>query len=46
MMSYHVGQVLFVILNKKTQVYPMMVVEEIIKKTDFIDSSAFLVGNY
>ena len=32
-MSYHVGQVLFVILNKKTQVYPMMVVEEIIKKT-------------
>jgi hypothetical protein len=33
MMSYHVGQVLFVILNKKTQVYPMMVVEELIKKT-------------
>lgn len=32
-MPYHVGQVLFIILNKKMQVYPMMIVEEIIKKT-------------
>jgi hypothetical protein len=33
MMRYEVGQVLFVILSKKSQVYPMMVVEEITKKT-------------
>jgi hypothetical protein len=32
-MSYRVGQVLFVVLNKKMQVYPMMVVEEITKRT-------------
>ena len=32
-MRYEVGQVLFVILSKKSQVYPMMVVEEITKKT-------------
>jgi len=32
-MSYRVGQILFVILNKKMQVYPMMVVEEITKRT-------------
>lgn len=32
-MAYHVGQILFVILNKKMQVYPMMVVEEITKRT-------------
>jgi hypothetical protein len=32
MMRYEVGQVLFVILSKKSQVYPMMVVEEITKK--------------
>ena len=31
-MRYEVGQVLFVILSKKSQVYPMMVVEEITKK--------------
>lgn len=32
-MSYSVGQILFVVLNKKSQVYPMQVVEEIRKKT-------------
>jgi len=32
-MSYHVGQILFVILNKKVCIYPMMVIEEVIKKT-------------
>lgn len=32
-MAYHVGQVLFVVLHKKMQVYPMMVVEEITKRT-------------
>ena len=32
-MTYHVGQILFVVLNKKMQVYPMMVIEEIVKKT-------------
>jgi hypothetical protein len=32
-MAYRVGQILFVILNKKMQVYPMMVVEEITKRT-------------
>jgi hypothetical protein len=32
-MSYNVGQILFVVLNKKNQVYPMLVVEEIVKRT-------------
>jgi hypothetical protein len=32
-MPYHVGQILFVVLNKKMQVYPMMVIEEITKRT-------------
>ena len=32
-MSYNVGQILYVIFPKKGQVYPMCVVEEIIKKT-------------
>ena len=32
-MTYHVGQILFVVLNKKMQIYPMMIVEEIVKKT-------------
>ena len=32
-MSFFVGQILFVVLNKKSQVYPMLVVEEITKKT-------------
>lgn len=32
-MNYRVGQVLFIILNKKMQVYPMMVIEEITKRT-------------
>ena len=32
-MPYHVGQVLFIVLNKKMQVYPMMIVEEIIKRS-------------
>lgn len=31
--SYNVGQVLFVVLNKKSQVYPMQIVEIIHKKT-------------
>lgn len=33
MSSYEVGQILFVVLNKKNQVYPMQVIEEITKKT-------------
>jgi len=33
MMNYSVGQILYVVLNKKGQVYPMQVVEEITKKT-------------
>lgn len=32
-MKYKVGQILFVILNKKGQVYPVQVIEEITKKT-------------
>ena len=32
-MNYSVGQVLYVILDKQTAVYPMIVVEEIIKRT-------------
>lgn len=32
-MKYSVGQILFVVLDKKVQVYPMQVVEEIRKKT-------------
>ena len=32
-MNYRVGQVLYVVLNKQTAVYPMQVVEEITKKT-------------
>lgn len=32
-MTYRVGQVLFVIVNKKMQVYPMMIIEEIVKRT-------------
>lgn len=33
MNSYEVGQILFVVLNKKSQVYPMQVIEEITKRT-------------
>jgi len=32
-MNYNVGQILFVVLNKKGQIYPMQVVEEITKRT-------------
>lgn len=32
-MNYSIGQVLFAVLNKKNQVYPMQVVEIITKKT-------------
>jgi len=32
-MTYRVGQVLFVIINKKMQIYPMMIIEEIVKRT-------------
>jgi len=32
-MTYNVGQILFVVLKKKMQVYPMMVIEEIVKRT-------------
>lgn len=32
-MTYRVGQVLFVVLNKKMKVFPMMIVEEIVKRT-------------
>jgi len=32
-MTYNVGQILFIILEKKMQVYPMMIVEEIVKRT-------------
>jgi len=33
MTTYRVGQILYVILSKKTQIYPMQVVEEVTKKT-------------
>jgi hypothetical protein len=32
-MQYSVGQVLYIILSKKGQVYPMRIIEEITKKT-------------
>lgn len=32
-MTYKIGQVLFIVLNKKSQVYPMQVVEIITKKS-------------
>lgn len=32
-MAYRVGQVLYVVISKKMQVYPMMIVEEITKRT-------------
>lgn len=32
-MKYSIGQVLFIVLNKKSQVYPMRVIEVITKKT-------------
>lgn len=32
-MNYRVGQVLFIIMHKKLQVFPMMIVEEITKRT-------------
>lgn len=32
-MTYRVGQILFVIINKKMQIYPMMITEEIVKRT-------------
>lgn len=32
-MRYAVGQIIYVILNKKGQVYPMRIIEEITKKT-------------
>ena len=32
-MSYKVGQVLFIVMSKKIQVYPMMIIEEITKRT-------------
>jgi ferric-dicitrate binding protein FerR (iron transport regulator) len=32
-MTYRVGQVIFVVLNKRMQVFPMMIVEEIVKRT-------------
>jgi len=32
-MRYNVGQVIYVILSKKGQVYPMRIIEEITKKT-------------
>lgn len=32
-MQYSIGQVLFIVLNKKSQIYPMQVVEIITKKT-------------
>lgn len=32
-MTYKVGQVVYIVLSKKGQVYPMMIVEEITKKT-------------
>jgi len=33
MMQYRVGQVIYTILSKKGQVYPMRIIEEITKKT-------------
>jgi len=32
-MNYSVGQIIYVILNKETVIYPMQVIEEITKKT-------------
>lgn len=32
-MKYSIGQILFVVLNKKNQIYPMQVIEIITKKT-------------
>ena len=32
-MTYAIGQILFVVLNKKNQIYPMQIVEVITKKT-------------
>lgn len=32
-MNYRVGQVLFIVMHKKLQVFPMMIVEEITKRT-------------
>ena len=32
-MSYTIGQILYVVLNKKSQVYPMQIIEVITKKT-------------
>jgi len=32
-MLYSIGQVLFVVLNKKSQIYPMQIIEVITKKT-------------
>lgn len=32
-MTYRVGQILFVVMSKQAQVYPVMVIEEIVKRT-------------
>jgi hypothetical protein len=40
---YNIGQVLFVVLNKKSQVYPMQIVEIIHKKTLRGDDTKYLL---
>ena len=42
-MEYKVGQVLFVIMSKKNQVYPMQVVERIVKTTLSGDKVEYLL---
>jgi len=42
-MKYRVGQILFAVLNKKMQVYPMMVVEEITKKTLYGEETNYVL---
>lgn len=42
-MKYTVGQVLYVVLKKETRVYPMQVVEEIVKKTLSGESTSYVV---
>lgn len=42
-MKYKVGQIIYAILNKKGQVYPLMVVEEITKKTIKGEVTSYIV---
>jgi hypothetical protein len=42
-MKYSVGQVIYAVLNKKAQIYPLLVVEEIIKKTIKGEATNYIV---